>query len=64
MKLLKLAVIALFTLGMVSNASAQDENNPYDVRIWSKCYRFSRYPGKLILINFLGSLSRVSLRNI
>ena len=31
MKLLKLAVIALFTLGAVSNASAQDENNPYVV---------------------------------
>ena len=31
MKLLKLAVIALFTLVTVSNVSAQDENNPWAI---------------------------------
>ena len=44
MKLLKLAVIALFTLGTVSNVSAQDENNPYVVGFGVNVVDFSDYP--------------------
>ena len=45
MKLLKLAVIALFTLGTVSNASAQDENNPHVVGFGVNVIDLSDYPG-------------------
>lgn len=60
MKLLKLAVIALFTLGIVSNANAQDENNPSAVGFGVNVIDLSDYPGSTQNWNFLGSLSRVS----
>ena len=60
MKLLKLAVIALFTLGAVSNASAQDENNPYVVGFGVNVIDLSDYPGDTDSYNFLSNLSRVS----
>ena len=60
MKLLKLAVIALFTLGIVSNANAQDENNPIAVGFGVNVIDLSDYPGSTQNWNFLGSLSRVS----
>ena len=49
MKLLKLAVIALFTLGTVSNVSAQDENNPYVVGFGVNVVDFSDYPVTLLV---------------
>jgi OOP family OmpA-OmpF porin len=60
MKLLKLAVIALFTLGTVSNVSAQDENNPYVVGFGVNVIDLSDYPGSTDNWNFLSNLSRVS----
>ena len=60
MKLLKLAVIALFTLGTVSNASAQDENNPYVIGFGVNVVDLSDYPGSTENWNFLSNLSRVS----
>jgi OOP family OmpA-OmpF porin len=60
MKLLKLAVMALFTLGVVSNASAQDENNPYVVGFGVNVVDLSDYPGSTENWNFLSNLSRVS----
>ena len=60
MKLLKLAVIALFTLATVSNVSAQDENNPYVVGFGVNVIDLSDYPGSTDNWNFLSNLSRVS----
>jgi outer membrane protein OmpA-like peptidoglycan-associated protein len=60
MKLLKLAVIALFTLGTVSNVSAQDENNPYVVGFGVNVVDFSDYPVNNATWNFLPSVSRIS----
>jgi hypothetical protein len=60
MKLLKLAVIALFTLGAVSNVSAQDENNPYVLGFGVNVVDLSDYPGSTENWNFLSNLSRVS----
>tara|TARA_B110000091_G_scaffold212726_1_gene260130 strand:+ start:2177 stop:3541 length:1365 start_codon:yes stop_codon:yes gene_type:complete len=70
MKLLKLAVIALFTLGTVSNVSAQDENNPYVVGFGVNVVDFSdtsrnfigqfRDLGGSSDWNFLPSVSRIS----
>ena len=60
MKLLKLAVIALFTLGTVSNSSAQDENNPYVVGFGVNVIDLSPYPVDTESYNFLSNLSRVS----
>ncbi|CAI8315325.1 MAG: Outer membrane porin F [Polaribacter sp. SA4-10] len=60
MKLLKLAVIALFTLGTVSNVSAQDENNPYVVGFGVNVVDFSSYPLNNTSWNFLPSVSRIS----
>ena len=60
MKLLKLAVIALFTLGTVSNVSAQDENNPYVVGFGVNVVDFSDYPVSNTSWNFLPSVSRIS----
>ena len=60
MKLLKLAVIALFTLGTVSNVSAQDENNPYVVGFGVNVVDFSDYPVTTTSWNFLPSVSRIS----
>jgi outer membrane protein OmpA-like peptidoglycan-associated protein len=60
MKLLKLAVIALFALGTVSNVSAQDENNPYVVGFGVNVVDFSDYPVNNTSWNFLPSVSRIS----
>ncbi|MDB4170897.1 OmpA family protein [Polaribacter sp.] len=60
MKLLKLAVIALFTLATVSNVSAQDENNPYVLGFGVNVVDFSDYPVNNSSWNFLPSISRVS----
>ena len=60
MKLLKLAVIALFTLGTVTSASAQDENNPHVVGFGVNVIDLSDYPGSTENWNFLSNLSRVS----
>ena len=60
MKLLKLAVIALFTLGTVSNASAQDENNPNVVGFGVNVVDLSKNPIDTETMNFLSNLSRVS----
>ena len=60
MKLLKLAVIALFTLATVSNVSAQDENNPYVLGFGVNVVDFSEYPVNNSSWNFLPSISRVS----
>ena len=60
MKLLKLAVIALFMLGTVSNISAQDENNPFVVGFGVNVVDFSEYPVNNTSWNFLPSISRIS----
>ena len=60
MKLLKLAVIALFTLGTVTSASAQDENNLHVVGFGVNVIDLSDYPGSTENWNFLSNLSRVS----
>ncbi|MEN8912376.1 MAG: OmpA family protein [Polaribacter sp.] len=60
MKLLKLAVIALFMLGTVSNISAQDENNPFVVGFGVNVVDFSDYPVTDTSWNFLPSISRIS----
>ena len=60
MKLLKLAVIALFALGTVSNVSAQDENNPYVVGFGVNVVDFSDYSVNNTSWNFLPSVSRIS----
>ncbi|MDA9339453.1 OmpA family protein [Polaribacter sp.] len=60
MKLLKLAVIALFTLGTIGNVSAQDENNPWVVGFGVNVVDFSEYPLNDTSWNFLPSVSRIS----
>jgi hypothetical protein len=60
MKLLKLVVTALFTLGTVINTSAQDENNSYVVGFGVNVINLSDNPIDTDSYNFLSNLSRVS----
>ena len=73
MKQLKLAVMALFTLALVSNVNAQDENNPWvigfgvnalDNRVYSKSLgdAFEDLVGlEELSDNFLPSISRITV---
>ena len=59
-KLLKFAVLALFTLLSVGHVSAQDKNNPYAVGLGTNVIDLSNLPGITVNYNFSQFLSRIS----